>query len=125
MTDAARIADLEARVAYLESELGLSIASDQAHLVRGALNVTKSHAHFLLILYRCTGRSLSCDQLDERIPSVVGRGEAPRNTIWVFALQIRRRLGSDVIETVDGGYRLGPRGHVLVGRAIEPLQAAA
>lgn len=125
MNDADRIADLEARVAYLESELGLTVELDQVHQVRQALNVTQTHAHFLLTLYRCHGRSLSYEQLDERIPAVVGRGEAPRNTIRVFALQIRRRLGPDVVETIEGGYRLGPRGLALVGRALEQLQAAA
>ena len=125
MADADRIADLEARIAYLESELGLVIARDHVHLVRRALAVTQSHAHFLLTLYRCRPRSLTYDQLDERIPPVAGRGEAPRNTIRAFAMQIRKRLGPDVIETVGGGYRLGPRGLILVGQAVEPLQAAA
>lgn len=125
MSSADRIADLEARVAYLESELGLAIGLDQVHQVRRVLNVTQTHAHFLLTLYRRRGRSLSYDQLDERIPSVVGRGEAPRNTIRVFALQIRRRIGADALETVEGGYRLAPRGLDLIRQALEPLQAAA
>ena len=125
MSEADRIAELEERVAYLEGELGLAIGLDQVNLVRAALTVTQSHAHFLLTLYRCRPRSLTYGQLDERIPAVAGRGEAPRNTIKAFAMQIRRRLGADVIETIGSGYRLGPRGLILVGRAIEPLQAAA
>lgn len=125
MNDADRIAELEERVAYLESELGLAVAIEQAHQVQRALSVTPTHAHFLLALYHCRGRSLSYAQLDERIPAVVGRGEAPQNTMRAFALQIRRRLGADSVSTVDGGYRLGPIGHDLVRRALEPLQAAA
>lgn len=125
MTDAERIAELEERVAYLESELGLAITADQLHQLRRVLNVTPSHAHFLLALHRCRGRSLSVDQLDERIPVIVGRGDEVRYTIRVFAFQIRQRLGSDVLETVRGGYRLTSRGMALVGAALSPLQAAA
>lgn len=123
MTDADRIAELEAEVAYLRSELGLSIRHGHVHALCRELKITRSHATVLLALRAASGRGLSLEQLDDRIPLAHGRPRAGY-TVRVFIYQIRKQLGADVIDSMVGGYRLSSAGFALLDSVLQIRRAA-
>lgn len=125
MTAADIIAELEERVAYLEGELALVVTTERIQLVRTRLCVTKAQAHLILALHDMRGRPLTVDQLDERIPEAIGRGERAGLTVRALVYQIRQRLGAAVIETIGSAYRISVGGAILVASALDQRQDLA
>lgn len=123
MTDAERIAELQAEVAYLRSELGLSIRHGHVHALCRELKVTRSQATVLLVLRAANSRGLTLEQLDERIPQTHGRPRAGF-TVRVFIYQIRKQLGADVIDSMVGGYRLSSSGFALLDTILQIRRVA-
>lgn len=123
MTDAERIAELEAENAYLRSELGLSVRHGHVHALCRELSLTRSQATILLALKAAGGRGLTREQVDERTPRSHGR---PRSgfTVRAFVYQIRQKLGSDVIDSMPGGYRLTPAGAAVLDAVLQVRRAA-
>lgn len=123
MSDADRIAQLEADNAWLRSELGLSIRAGQVHALCRELKVTRAHAYILLALKAAGDRGLTIEQLDDRVPVSQGR---PREgfTVRVFIYQIRRRLGREAIDSMAGGYRLSATGAALLDPVLQLRRAA-
>lgn len=134
MTPCAQCADraeLEERIAWLESELGLqqetSHIATLTHAISSSMEgrrVTSGRpqaARFLLALYRAKGRVMSPLQImeavpprdlardDERIPKVV--------TVWAYFA--RCAVGKDAIQnSVGRGYRLTEAGMAKVAAIL-------
>jgi hypothetical protein len=125
MTLEDRIAELEDRVAYLESELGLALDLERIDALRTGLRVTNGHAHMLLALHDRGGRPLSVLQLHDRIPELRTRSDRSSEYVRAVVYQVRQRLGADVLLACSGGYRLSPRGFILVDQVLQPVRAAA
>lgn len=119
MTDAERIAELEAEVAYLRAELGLSIGSTHIDRLRSRLQVTPNQARLLLILNAARGRVMACHQLLDAILGV--ESDTQPKVIDVMVCRIRAVCGHGVVRNVWGlGYAITPAGGEMVARAIEP-----
>jgi DNA-binding response OmpR family regulator len=129
-----RCAELEERVAWLESELGLrreTEAEDRLHRFmtsEAAYTINRPGAcRFTLALYRARGRAVSRPQVLEAVPPVAG-GEDERNwrIVDVWACHARRALGVDAIQTVRSrGYRLTEAGMARVAAILGDQPRAA
>ncbi len=125
----AQIDELKAEVAYLRSELGLSVSMVEVERLRRSLPLTPQQAQLLLALYARKGLPLSCHQLEERI----SRGEDYTSRIVdVIVSQVRARIGAGAIERIwmgeVGGYRLSPSGlekvrHAMEWEAPQPIES--
>lgn len=129
-----RCAELAERIAWLESELGLQRDADGFARLRAAIPVggpqsrAAGVARLLGALFSARGRTLSCGQIVERIPSPSGNEDRDTKLAAVYVCDARRTFGRGIIETVWGkGYRLTPSGMALVASILsgEPQQAAA
>lgn len=131
-----RCEELEERVAWLESELGLQRDADvEARMLaafphqagvpyhpsrRGALRA-------LLALYQAKGRPVTHLQILEAVPPANGGDdERTSNLVATWVCVARRIVGRDAIESVWGkGYRLTPTGLARVSAALEADRVAA
>lgn len=133
-----RCADLEERVAWLESELRIQAdATDYSRLrtamrrncSSGANPWARKNAILLVItLFRAAGRVRSRPQLMEAIPPLDRAREDNRINkcidVWVCAA--RKMIGPGVIETVPGrGYRLTDGGVAKVAAILGDAPAQA
>lgn len=129
-----RCEELEEEVAYLRSELGISINSGEVGVLRAAIRTLSPGnragsvgvSRFVLALYHVHGRTLSKYQIMEALPPLNG-GDDQRDPkiVDVWACAARKALGRDALENVWGrGVRLTDIGADLVGRIlghIEPI----
>lgn len=124
----ARCEDLEAEIAYLRSELGLSVdATRVARLTDHLRSFRYAHlrgrtgvARLLLALYDAHGRVLTRPQLLDAIPPASG-DEDTRSTQLIDALVwgARSALGKDAIVNLWGcGYALSPEGMAKVAEIV-------
>lgn len=125
----ARCEQLEERVAWLESELGLQRDNDTYAKLRAYSRAvvpgySNTAARFIMALYGARGRVVSRFALLEAMPPRNG-GEDERslNILSVWACWARKVVGRDGIEALWGrGYRLTPIG---MARVAEIVGAAA
>jgi DNA-binding response OmpR family regulator len=123
-----RCEELEEEVAYLKSELGLQADADLIESLRRAMPLgglaSKAHgaAHLVAALYRAHGRTLTRDQLMERLPSRNGRDDRDDKLCAVYVCAARKTLGHDGIQNVWGrGYRLTDAGMAKVAALLGPI----
>jgi DNA-binding response OmpR family regulator len=128
-----RCEELEERVAWLESELGMQRDAQQFQKLHDAMAAAFGSkrnrkemrcgqpVELLLALYRAKGSVVSVYQLLERIPSPNDKDrDAKIVSVWVYFA--RALLGKDIIDNVWGrGYRLSDTG---MQRVKEILDAA-
>jgi len=118
-------AELEEQIAYLKSELALSMSEDKLARLRKALGLTPSEVRILLALYQARGRFCSVYMLDEAAPATIS-GDRNVKHIDVRICRIRKRIGKAAIENEWGrGYRLNDLGRLLVEEALEVQARAA
>lgn len=133
----ARCSDLEDRIAWLESELGLQKDAEtfaRLHaFIAEKINPTgfgrgaKQPTLMALVLYRAKGRPVSHAQLMEAIPPKNG-GEDDRteNIVKVWASCVRAALGEEAMRTVYGvGYSLTATGLDAVAGIVGEKREAA
>lgn len=124
-----RCPELEERVAYLESELGIQRETDGRQRLHAAMPATNGGVRgvdLVLALYAARGRTLSRWQLLDAIPSPGGVEDREPKLIDVWVHGARFSLGRDVITTVWGrGYCLSAKGIALVAAIIAPERVAA
>lgn len=117
-------AELEDEVAWLRSELGISVQAGVIHALINWGGLTPQGAHICAALY-AADRALTRAQLMDRLPIRDRVHESNLNHISVVVHGIRHRLGQrfdvDMIETVTGGYRLTPQGREGVAAVLEPI----
>lgn len=115
-TDAERIAELEAEVAWLKSELGLQEESTAIAKLADT-GLTPLEARLVLAMYR-TRRTLSPEVLFDYLPHPSDGADL---TIVKSAIhRIRRKWGSLSVETVAAvGYRLTTTGEAVVTAALK------
>ena len=101
-------ADREEYVAWLERELGLSVASSKVQDVVSGLGVTPQCARLLLALHAAKGRVLSKAQcLAVTYRGFDGEDDRGDKIVDVWVCNIRKVAGRDAIETCrNRGYRL-------------------
>ena len=117
-----RIANLEERVAWLESELGMARNADQLHILRRELRITPCAARMLSILYIAKGRVVRRLFLEDEVCTT----DTVTNVVKLYALYIRKALGPDALETARGeGYRLTSSGLQRVKSILENSDAMA
>jgi hypothetical protein len=126
-----RCAELEERVAWLESELGIQGAAQRSRLLREALRDERGHrcrggASLLAALYDAQGRPLNRQQLLDSLPTLDGQVDRCAKVVDVYVCVIRKTLGQGIISTVFGhGYRITEAGSEMVaailGEAAKPL----
>lgn len=113
-----RVAGLEDEVAYLRSEMGLSVSATRVGLVRAALKLRPGCCKMLLAMFDAKGRVLNRFQLAEAHAHPNG-GDTLR-AVNVHMCLIRKRLGQESIEGVWGvGYRLTDAGRDKLARILE------
>lgn len=123
-----RCPELEERIAWLESELGLIDHTSHIAAIRKALNASPSEAEIIFAMHSVKGRFVTKAWLDERVAPRMCEERATLNSIVVWVSRLRARLGRDFIESSWGqGYRLSDRGQRLVADvlAAQPRAAAA
>lgn len=125
-----RCADLEERVAWLESELGLQSRADRLGRLRDALHKAKGSTRcgsggatrLLLALYAAKGKPVSRFGLMEASPPANGE-EDERDTkiLDVWVCHARKLVGRDGIRNVYGfGFRLTETGMARVASILSP-----
>lgn len=133
----ARCEELEERVAWLESELGIQRdATDYARLRIAMKRASpagaggwsrRSGVLLVMALLQANGRVMSRLQLLEAIPPA-DRGDDDRSPkiidVWVCCA--RRAFGADLIDTVMGrGYRLSEVGSERIRAILNPAGTQA
>ena len=117
MTLEDRIAELEERVAWLESELGLVRAIEQEDAVRKALHLVPAAMKCLSILYAAKGRVVLDGSIEDRLNP---ERDYASNIANIYTTRIRRALGKDSVERVrTQGFRLTRVGMERVRRIVE------
>jgi DNA-binding response OmpR family regulator len=125
MSDAERIAQLEAQVAWLRAELALDVDVDAVTRIRERLGLTHGQAVVLWALYRRRGRPLTRVQLSELDLGPCSRDERSPTYLRVYICRLRAQLGRGVIATVGrgearGGYVLSEGGRQLLKPIVQP-----
>lgn len=120
-----RCPELEERIAWLESELGVQQAADMHQRLRRGLGHSAPRANgatrLISVLYAAHGRPLSYCQLLEGIPPQAG-GDDERDSkiVAVWVSHARKALGRGLIETCWGyGYRLSDDGMARVAAILD------
>ena len=122
MTPADRIEELEAEVAYLKGELGLSVKISNIRDVKSALGIARQQAEILCVLYGVYPRILTRWQLWDAIdhPSC-GDDAYASNSICVRVSGIRKKLGPEVFANERHlGVGLSQAGCELVASCLKP-----
>lgn len=113
-----QIEDLKVEVAYLRSELAMSVELDTVDRLKTALKVTTQQAKVLAVLHQLGGRPITYFALEERIAR---RELTPgSNLVRSVVSQIRENLGHKIIRTVDGV----PSGYAMSAAGLARVQAA-
>lgn len=115
MTPQDRIEQLEEQVAYLKSELGVSLRlTDQARIME-RFSLSPKAAKILMALRTSNGRLLSHDFLVETFAP-----ESERDKIIdVYICKIRKAIGRDSVKTCWGeGFSLTEAGKTRVDQAL-------
>lgn len=127
-----RCEELEERVAWLESELGLQVSADLVDRIRrglggiGQQSKANGTARLIAALYAANGRPMTRWQLLDAIPSRAGNEERNANIISVWVSFARKKLGPNAIHNAwDVGYRLTPEGMARISAILEPARARA
>lgn len=115
----AHCADLKERVAYLESELGLRVQGDKIRTLRTAFRLSDQEARALLIIRDRGQRYTSRPNLNDNLPSPLGRDERVVNIASKVVGNVRKKIGRDHVEVRSGfGYRLTEAGRSAVDSAL-------
>lgn len=125
--------ELRERIAWLESELGISRRNEVFQALRAPAEpgtrssfTRNQSAEVLAALYSANGRVLSRYQLLEAVPSPTGNEDRNVKIVDVWICWARKHLGRDAIDNIWGrGYRLSPAGMARVAALIEPQKVAA
>lgn len=122
-----RCAELEERVAWLESELGLQRDAERAALLRARLGLTPAEGAFLMRLYSASGRLVTIAQLGDALPPRDdGDVRDDTNLIRTYVCRVRAKLGDGALLTERAlGYRLSRTGLEAVRALLEPTAVAA
>ena len=113
MTNAERIAELEAQVRWLEEELGRRF--DMARAISNGFALTRRQGELLCLLYHAKGRSLSHEFLNAQLPETKDQPRQSGRAISVHIYHIRRAIGRSSILTENSlGYRLSATGRQLL-----------
>jgi DNA-binding response OmpR family regulator len=111
-----RVAELEEEVAYLKSELGLSIEATRIDAVKRAIGVPPRCAKLLLALHDAHGRVLRVHQLEAAIG---GEDDRIAGSKIVNVLVWRLRRAGDLVRNTWGlGYAITPLGAERVRQAL-------
>lgn len=115
----ARCEELEAEVAYLKGELGLTHELRDATRLRQRFRLSPNEAWLVLALHAAK-RPLSKYHLLENMPTLRGNGlDRYDGTIGVLVSRIRGKMGADAVTTVWGkGVEAGP---ALAAKVAEAL----
>lgn len=113
--------ELEGRIAWLESELGLQRDGVVIQRFRMAFGLTTAEAEILHALHSAKGRVLSSFNLLEATISPSGNRDRAASVAAVLIVRIRKKIGHDAVTTVWGrGYHLSSAGMALVAAALQP-----
>lgn len=119
-----RCDDLEERVAWLESELGLRGELERVDVFRAA-GLAPAEGLLVSRLYAARGRVVSREQLEEALPAIDPAGERVCHIVRCYVSRVRAKLGHDAIATIwGGGYRLTDHGMTTVAAFLGPREAA-
>ena len=118
--------ELEERIAYLESELGLRNSADAALSLKRAFGLSPACAGIVSALYYAKGKPLSTWALLE-LTSKPGRDDNREcGIIAVQVCRIRALMGKAAVQATYGfGYALAPEALARVAAILEPQQVAA
>jgi hypothetical protein len=120
-----RIAELEARVAWLEAQMGLSVEATDVEALRRSLSLTIYQARFLLLLHVVRPRVLRPHQIVNSLGSK-GARMADASLCGLMAARIRKRAGPGLLHCARGlGWAISPAGAAKVDDIIEPMRRAA
>lgn len=120
-----RCAELEERVAWLESELGLRVDADEIYVLQRAFGLAPGEAHLVRALYAARGRTLTHLQILDAIPSPGGLEDRSFTNINTLICRVRKGLGRDAIITVWGrGYQISPIGAERIRSVLNAARAA-
>jgi len=85
------------------------------HLDGAPIDLSRREQALLHALLQNPGRVMSSEQLKDALYGLCGDVES--NALNVHIHHLRRKLGSEIVQTVRGlGYRLGPAGHTGGGK---------
>jgi DNA-binding response OmpR family regulator len=116
--------ELEEEVAYLRSELGVSVDVERVDALRNAFGVMRCVAQMIFVLRAANGRMVPNVRLDEMLPGISRDPAYAKGYIKSLASHIRRSLGADAIRTAWGqGYALTPEGIAKVDAALSERRA--
>lgn len=127
--------ELEERVAWLESEIGIRNDAEVADLIYAALSERTRHlrgtsvgrpqaARMIAALYAVKGRAISRWMLLEAVPSPSHKEDRGDNLVSVWVTRARQGLGKDAIANVWGhGYRLTDTGMAAVAEILRATPA--
>jgi DNA-binding response OmpR family regulator len=121
-----RCPELEERIAWLESELGLQQRADRVERIKTLFPLDEDGhaprpqcAEFLLVLYNAKGRPVTHLQIVERVPAPRAGEQRDMEVAKVWAHVTRRALGHDAIRNIRGfGYQLTEVGMARVAEAL-------
>jgi hypothetical protein len=128
-----RCAEMAERIAWLESELGLTEEAAASAKIRQAFYLAldgrggKGPSRVAMALYLARGRPLSRLQIMELIPPASGGDdERDASIVSVWVAHARKVLGRQAIATNWArGYYLTPDGMARVAAILEPQAVAA
>ena len=120
-----RCAELEERIAFLESELGLTKDATLLAEIRTRFGLTAGEATLLQVLYQSpAGRVARNWTLLEQLPPKEGGPDRGLKIVDVYICKLRKSIGKDAIETVWGeGYRLTPDARLKLSALLKPEAA--
>jgi DNA-binding response OmpR family regulator len=121
--------ELQERVAWLESELGLQRDAAVIEKLKQAMAGALAHPHrsrgqaaaLVAALYAAKGRPVSALQIFEAVPAkdAVSDDDRRPNNISVWVVTARKALGRDAIENIHGkGYYLTEEGMAKVAAIL-------
>jgi DNA-binding response OmpR family regulator len=111
--------DLQERIAYLESELGLHLETQNMAALMTAFGLRPGHCHLLLALYAARGKVVRPLQLEDAIPAKDENRDRVAKIVDVYVCFIRKMMGKDTILNIWAqGYALSPQGQTRVAAAI-------
>lgn len=117
----ARCEELEERVAWLESELGIQTEAGEVEALKEAFGITRGLAVLLRALCRAKGRPVTRLQILDILPTRAGSDGADRDpkNVDVRASQLRAALGKSAVLNAWGqGYRLSDEARARVEAVI-------
>lgn len=121
------IEDLEEKLAFYKSELGIQIENTQIHKMCKSLDIRPGCAYFIMALYNARCRVMTWEQLIEIIPGQhrdkESEDERGPRLINVYATIARKVLGEKCIETAWGtGYCMTVAGKSRVLATLNPVE---